>query len=60
MSVVYFKQDDALSLLPKGKVSRARYVVLCKNTSCTNEDRYDSGYCGVCDLLLNQGKGTRR
>lgn len=32
---------------------------ICKESICTNDMRYDSGYCGVCDVLLNGGNGTR-
>lgn len=30
----------------------------CKHPACENDGRYDSGYCGVCDILHNAGKGT--
>lgn len=31
----------------------------CRNVPCTNRARYDSGYCGVCDILCNDGRGVR-
>lgn len=27
---------------------------------CENTARYDSGYCGVCDILVNEGRGRRK
>jgi hypothetical protein len=30
----------------------------CAAEGCENEARYDSGYCGVCDITHNDGKGT--
>ena len=32
----------------------------CATIDCRNEARYTSGFCGVCDLLHNDGKGTRK
>ena len=34
---------------------------VCRNTNgCTNAGRYTSGLCGVCDIILNDGKGILR
>lgn len=35
----------------------ARYR--CARPGCHNVARYDSGLCGVCDVLHNQGLGKR-
>jgi len=32
----------------------------CAAEGCTNEGRYDSGYCGICDIKHNDGKGKLR
>jgi len=34
--------------------------MICGAKTCTNEARYSSGYCGLCDLTLNEGKGERK
>lgn len=31
----------------------------CKHPPCPNAGRYDSGYCGVCDIRFNTGRGER-
>lgn len=31
----------------------------CRTNSCRNALRYDSGLCGVCDIIHNDGKGER-
>lgn len=39
----------------------SRYIPpKCKTAECRNEARYNSGYCGVCDLIHNDGKGIRK
>ena len=32
----------------------------CKAEGCRNQGRYSSGYCGVCDIEFNNGKGERQ
>lgn len=32
----------------------------CSILGCRNEARYTSGFCGVCDVVHNAGKGTRK
>jgi hypothetical protein len=34
-------------------------MLKCRRENCENEGRYSSGYCGVCDITLNDGKGIR-
>lgn len=41
------------------RASRFEFKVLCRRPSCENRARYDSGYCGVCDLTENDGRGER-
>jgi hypothetical protein len=36
-----------------------RFVMLRLCRACDNEARYDSGYCGLHDIELNEGKGVR-
>lgn len=36
---------------------RARYR--CHRPGCQNMARYDSGMCGVCDVVYNDGNGKR-
>lgn len=31
----------------------------CANVSCDNKARYTSGYCGLCDIEFNEGKGRK-
>jgi len=31
----------------------------CGHGPCGNEARYSSGYCGICDIEFNDGKGKR-
>jgi len=31
----------------------------CKRPFCENAGRYTSGYCGIHDILFNEGKGER-
>jgi len=38
---------------------RLEVRVLCANPDCDNTARYDSGYCAICDLELNGGRGER-
>lgn len=33
--------------------------MVCAARDCVNEARYSSGYCGLCDLTVNDGKGVR-
>lgn len=59
--IVYFQRGDSLVLTPKAKEAERRYmVVYCRNRQCTNEARYSSGYCGLCDIAFNDGKGERQ
>lgn len=52
----------------QGKLSEDAYHVVweaimdivCGADKCSNAARYSSGYCGICDLTLNDGKGERR
>ena len=32
----------------------------CNADGCENAGRYDSGYCGICDIAHNDGKGALR
>jgi len=32
---------------------------LCINVKCGNTGRYDSGYCSLCDMAINEGRGER-
>ncbi len=34
-----------------------QFLDLCKTLLCRNAGRYDSGYCGICDILHNEGRG---
>lgn len=48
--------------LPKphpSRASRFTFKVLCRREPCDNQARYDSGYCGVCDITENGGRGER-
>lgn len=38
---------------------RIGYNWKCAAPDCTNENRYTTGYCGIHDLLLADGKGTK-
>lgn len=31
----------------------------CRHPRCSNEARYDSGFCGIHDIEFNDGKGKR-
>jgi hypothetical protein len=59
--------NDLLDKLRGGLDSDAYHLVwmaiadlICGAKTCGNKARYSSGYCGICDLILNQGKGKRR
>lgn len=30
----------------------------CERAACSNDVRYTSGLCGVCDVLYNRGRGV--
>lgn len=47
--------DMSLDLAERVKVTR-----VCHAPGCDNANRYDSGYCGIHDIELNGGRGTRR
>ena len=32
----------------------------CPTEGCSNRGRYDSGYCGLCDIEFNDGQGEKR
>ncbi len=32
----------------------------CKAEGCDNAGRYNSGYCGICDIKFNEGRGSLR
>jgi hypothetical protein len=61
---------DSNKLLEKlqGKLSEHSYHLvweavidmICGAHTCVNTARCTSGYCGICDLTLNDGKGERR
>ncbi len=40
--------------------ARFEITQLCVNAKCENAGRYTSGYCAVCDVEYNQGKGERK
>jgi hypothetical protein len=40
-------------------VWQAMFDMVCGAKECTNAARYSSGYCSLCDLTLNEGKGVR-
>jgi hypothetical protein len=50
--------------LPDGEICDPCHTIWlksrpCKHPPCNNDGRYDSGYCGVCDILHNDGRGKR-
>lgn len=32
----------------------------CNTSKCSNEGRYNSGFCGICDVMYNRGEGIRK
>ncbi|KKN50647.1 hypothetical protein LCGC14_0630740 [marine sediment metagenome] len=36
-----------------------RLPLLCIRAGCSNEGRYDSGFCGLHDIAENDGRGTK-
>lgn len=54
----YAFQVDGVLTVTLAAVHECLLRQKCK-TDCGNQARYDSGYCGVHDALLNAGQGKR-
>lgn len=52
--------EHLIEKVPIADLIEAIIALTCKARSCENEARYTSGYCGICDILHNQGNGERR
>ena len=51
-------KERALDIIAQG-VEKVLPPPVCEAVGCSNEGRYNSGYCGTCDVLYNEGKGVR-
>ena len=52
-------ESDAGAVIKLGELFEILRSLECKSEPCTNEARYSSGYCGICDIQFNDGAGKR-
>jgi hypothetical protein len=54
-----FEVHGAGHCVPLQEVLRVIKSLTCKTDGCTNEARYSSGMCSICDMVHNDGQGKR-
>lgn len=51
--------SEAGNCVPVAVLFELLRFIQCLNPSCSNDARYSSGLCAICDLTINGGEGTR-